>query len=203
MLPIDITRLKGTHIYLELLRPDHIEVLKELARDERLWEFTKTLLINDTYNEQFQTYITTALDPTAVEGQQAFVIRATADDSIIGMTRYYAITPKDKRLAIGYTWYIPAVWGGPHNKECKLLLLQYAFEIVGFQRVEFHIAHQNVRSQKAVEKIGGVKEGVLRKYAIRPDGSIRDTVIYSIIDEEWPEKKQRLLDMVKSYQQLV
>lgn len=198
VLQIDTTLLKGTHIYLELLRPDHIDVLKELARDERLWEFTKTLLINDTYDEQFEAYISTALDPAAIEGQQAFVIRTTADDAIIGMTRFYAITPKDKRLAIGYTWYIPAVWGGPHNKECKLLLLQYAFETLEFQRVEFHIAHQNVRSQKAVEKIGGVKEGVLRKYAIRPDGSLRHTVVYSIIDEEWPEKKLRLLEMLKT-----
>jgi N-acetyltransferase len=198
VLQIDTTLLKGDHIYLELLRPEHIGVLKILARDERLWEFTKTLLIDDTYDEQFQAYITTALDPSAVDGQQAFVIRATADDAIIGMTRFYAITPKDKRLAIGYTWYIPAVWGGLHNKECKLLLLQYAFETLGFNRVEFHIAHQNIRSQKAVEKIGGAREGVLRKYAIRPDGSIRHTVIYSIIDEEWPEKKLHLLDMVKS-----
>lgn len=199
ILPIDITRLKGSYIYLELLRPDHIEELKKLARDERLWEFTKTLLIDDTYDEQFQAYITTALDPAAVDGQQAFVIRATADDVIIGMTRFYAIAPKDKRLAIGYTWYIPEVWGGPHNKECKLLLLQYAFEMLGVNRVEFHIAHQNVRSQKAVEKIGGVKEGVLRKYAIRPDGSIRHTVVYSIIDEEWPEKKLRLQEMLRTY----
>ncbi|HYH16490.1 MAG TPA: GNAT family protein [Flavisolibacter sp.] len=198
-LSIDTSKLKGAHVYLEHLRPDHTDVLRSLARDERLWEFTKTLLINDTYDEQFTSYITTALDPAAIGGQQAFVIRATADDAILGMTRFYFIEPKDKRLAIGYTWYIPAVWGGPHNKECKLLLLQYAFETLGFNRVEFHVAHQNIRSQKAVEKIGAVKEGVLRKYALRPDGSIRDTVVFSIIDEEWAEKKQRLQEMLKAY----
>lgn len=147
-LQIDTSLLKGTHVYLELLRPDHISVLKDLAKGERLWEYTKTLLINDMYDVQFQQYITKALDKEADGGQQAFVVRATADKAIIGMTRFYFIEPKDKRLAIGYTWYIPAVWGGPHNKGCKLLLLQYAFETLGFNRVEFHVAHQNIRSQK-------------------------------------------------------
>jgi len=196
---VDTALLKGEHIYLEHLHVDHVPVLKELARDERLWAYTKTLLINDTYEEQFQKYITTAFNKSAIGGQQAFVIRTTVDNAIIGMTRYYFIEPKDKRLAIGYTWYTPAVWGGPHNKECKLLLLQYAFEVLRFNRVEFHVAHQNVRSQKAVEKIGGVKEGVLRKYGYRPDGTLRDTVVYSIIDEEWLEKKARLQKMVNSY----
>lgn len=196
-LHIDTALLKGVHVYLEHLHVDHIPVLKELARDERLWEYTKTLLINDTYVEQFQHYITTALNKSAIGGQQAFVIRAAADDAIIGMTRFYFIEPKDKRLAIGYTWYTPAVWGGPHNKECKLLLLQYAFETLHFNRVEFHVDHQNIRSQKAVEKIGGVKEGVLRKYAYRPDGTIRDTVVFSIIDDEWPAKKERLQEMLR------
>ena len=112
------------------------------------------------------------------------------------MTRYYDIDEKNKRLNIGYTWYIPEVWGKVHNKECKLLLLQYAFEHLRFFRVEFRVAHQNIRSQRAVEKIGGLKEGVLRKFTIRNDGSRRDTVVFSIIDDEWPEKKQRLQEMV-------
>jgi RimJ/RimL family protein N-acetyltransferase len=89
------------------------------------------------------------------------------------------------------------VWGKVHNKECKLLVLQYAFETLGFQRAEFEVAHRNVRSQKAVEKIGGVREGVLRKHGVQADGSVRDTVVFSIIDEEWPEKKATLLQLVE------
>jgi N-acetyltransferase len=183
--------LHGAHMYLEPATEAHRELLRPLAKDERLWEFTKTLLIDDTYDKQFDDYYNIAL-ATVNEDGQAFVIRKTNDDTILGMTRVFNVSVKDKRGEIGHTWYIPAVWGQPHNKECKLLLLQFLFETLGYRRVEFRIAHQNIRSQKAVEKIGGIKEGVLRKFTTRNDGSIRHTVIYSIIDDEWPEKKEKL-----------
>jgi RimJ/RimL family protein N-acetyltransferase len=124
------------------------------------------------------------------------VIRAVKDDRLIGMTRMFNIDRKDKRLEIGHTWYIPEVWGKVYNKECKLLLLRYVLETLEFNRVEFRVAHQNIRSQKAVVKIGGVKEGVLRRFAIRNDGSSRDTVVFSVIIDEWPETKKKLLEMV-------
>jgi RimJ/RimL family protein N-acetyltransferase len=112
------------------------------------------------------------------------------------MTRIYEFDAKDKRLSIGHTWYVPPVWGKVYNKECKLLLLEYTFEVLQFHRAEFRVAGQNLRSQKAVEKIGGVKEGILRKWGYRNDGSLRDAVIYSIIDEEWPAKKEKLLRLI-------
>jgi N-acetyltransferase len=195
---IDVTLLKGKFVYLEKLTREHLPVLKELARDERIWEFTKTLLINETYESQADSYLATALDTNALGGQQAFVIRQVTNNDIIGMTRLYGFEPKDKRVTIGYTWYIPLIWGQAHNKECKLLLLQYVFEILGYNRVEFYVAGQNIRSQKAVQKIGGIKEGVLRNHGYRPDGSLRDTVIFSILKEEWPEVKQRLNDIVEA-----
>ena len=194
---IDTSRLKGAHIYLETLTPQHIPAIKELARDERLWEFTKTLLVNETFDEQFETYIAAALDDRNTGAQHSFVIRDTPSGKILGMTRFYRIEPSHKRLSIGYTWYKPEVWGSVHNKECKLLLMQYAFEILGYQRVEFEVAHQNLRSQKAVKKIGGVQEAVLRKHGLHADGTIRDTVVFSIIDDEWKEVKQKLLFMIK------
>jgi RimJ/RimL family protein N-acetyltransferase len=193
---IDTTLLKGAYVYLELLLPEHREPLRGLAREERLWEFTKTLILNDSFDRQFDAYFDTALDPAALGGQQSFVIRQSRDGALVGMTRYYGIIPADKRLEIGYTWYIPSVWGKVHNKECKLLLLQYAFETLGYNRVEFKVAGQNLRSQRAMEKIGGVKEGVLRKTGYRPDGSLRDTVIFGIIDDEWPAKKENLRGQV-------
>lgn len=198
---INIEKLKGEHVYLQELREEHIPVLHKLAKDERLWEFTKTLLINDTYDEQFDRYIATALKPEcdgvySVGSQKSFVVFRRSDNTIIGMSRYYGIDEKHKRLDIGYTWYIPEVWGEVYNKECKLLLLQYAFEVLRFNRVGFHVAHVNIRSQKAVEKIGGVKEGVMRKHSYQPDGSIRSTVLYSILDEEWLEKKLRLSRLI-------
>lgn len=189
---IDTSLLRGQFVYLERLQPSHVPLLKPLAFDERLWEFTKTLLLTDTFDEQFDRYMATALDPAGVGEQCSFVIRDARSAAVIGMTRYYRIEPAHNRLCIGYTWYAPAYWGRVHNKECKLLLLQYAFETLGFQRVEFEVAGQNIRSQKAVAKIGGVKEGVLRKHGLRPDGSVRDTVVFSIIDDEWPQTKQKL-----------
>ncbi|MDQ3843187.1 MAG: GNAT family N-acetyltransferase [Bacteroidota bacterium] len=198
---IDLNLLYGRYVHLQFLKEEHIPVLRILAKDERIWEFTKTLLIDDTYDEQFDRYITSALSNQSDGSyscglQQTFTVFRKEDNAIIGMTRYYGIDEKQKRLDIGYTWYIPEVWSKVYNKECKLLLLQYAFEILSFNRVEFHVAHQNIRSQRAVEKIGGVKEGVLRKHGYRADGSLRDTVIYSIINDEWPRKKEHLLGLI-------
>jgi RimJ/RimL family protein N-acetyltransferase len=193
---IDLSKLKGKYVYLEELSPAHREIIRPLAKDERIWEFTKGLLIDGNYGKMFDAYFDTALDKKAMGGQQAFVIRQVAGDAVIGMTRLYEIIPKDKAAMIGYTWYIPSVWGKVHNKECKLLLLQYIFEEWQFNRAEFRVAHQNLRSQKAVEKIGGVKEGVLRKHGYRNDGAIRHTVIFSIIDDEWPAKKENLQQLI-------
>jgi RimJ/RimL family protein N-acetyltransferase len=193
---IDISLLKGEHVYLEFLLPEHIEALRALAKDDRIWEFTKTLLIDEQYNQRFDDYISLALDRNALEKQVAFIIRRKTDNVIIGMTRYYGVDEKNKRLNIGYTWYIPSVWGKVYNKECKLILLTYAFEELDFNRVGFEVAHQNLRSQKAVIKIGAIKEGELRKYALRPDGAFRNTVVFSIINDEWPEKKERLQQII-------
>lgn len=193
---IDYSKLKGDHVYLEQLQQQHVPEIKVLIKDERLWEFTRTLIIDDTFDEQFEKYMAQAFDPKGMGNQYSFVMKQTAGDRIIGMTRYYYYEPKDKRIAIGYTWYIPEVWGKVYNKECKLLLLRYAFEELELNRVEFHVAHKNIRSQKAVLKIGGVHEGILRNYAIQPDGSIRHTYVFSIAKEEWPEKKAALQQMV-------
>jgi RimJ/RimL family protein N-acetyltransferase len=196
-IPIDTTLLTGKHVFLTLLQPADIPDLQILSRDERIWEYTKTLLVNESFDQQFETYIHNALDDRFSGGQCSFVIRDAASHRILGMTRFYKVEPSHKRLSIGYTWYIPQVWGQVHNKECKLLLLQYAFETLLYQRVEFEVAHQNVRSQKAVEKIGGIKEGMLRKHGLHADGTMRHTFVFSIVDDEWPEKKQRLQEMIR------
>ena len=197
----ELSLLKGRQVYLDFLTEGHREVLRPLARDERIWEFTKTLLLTDTYDQQFDNYFNEAL-ATAVGGGQAFVIVSSGDGRIIGMTRAYDVDRKVKKVTIGHTWYVPDVWGKVYNKECKLLLLQYIFDTLGFVRAELKVASQNIRSQKAVAKIGGVKEAVLRKFALRGDGSSTDTVIFSILDDEWPEKKQQLLRLVAETQHL-
>lgn len=194
---VQLPLLRGKDVYLSFATEADRELLRPLARDERIWEFTKTLLITDTYDAQFDEYFDAAL-ATVKEGQ-AFVIRRTADDSILGMSRIHDYNAKDKRAEIGHTWYVPEVWGQVYNKECKLLLLQYLFEQTGLRRVQFRVAHQNLRSQRAVEKIGGTKEGILRKYTTRPDGERKDVVVFSIIDDEWPEKKLALKKLIASY----
>jgi RimJ/RimL family protein N-acetyltransferase len=177
----------------------HREVLRPLAKDERIWEFTRTLLLTDSFDEQFDRYFNEAL-ATAGPAGQGFAICSSADDAIIGMTRIYEIDTRVQKGLIGYTWYTPAVWGKVHNKECKLLLLTYLFETKQLKRVALTVAGQNIRSQKAVEKIGGVREGILRRFALRGDGSPTDTHIFSILDEEWfSEKKARLLQLATGH----
>jgi RimJ/RimL family protein N-acetyltransferase len=206
-----LSLLKGSQVYLTFLKEAHREILRPLARDERIWEFTKTLMVTDTYDQQFDKYFNEAM-ATAAGGGQTFVIvevggtaggqrgQDAGVDRVVGMTRVYDVDWKVRKATIGHTWYIPAIWGKVHNKECKLLLLQYIFGRLGFVRVEFKVASQNLRSQKAVAKIGGVKEAVLRKFTLRNDGTPSDTVIFSILDEEWPEKKQQLLRLVAETQ---
>src|SRR5882757_3572832 len=152
---------QGATVCLEPVREEDRELIRPLAKDPRLWEFIKTLLINDTYDQQFDLYFDEALQLPELGGQ-AFVIRTAGDGNvtrpgempllrgtIMGMTRFFHVEWKDKRLEIGHTWYIPSVWAKVYNKECKLLLMQYVFEHLHFHRVEFRVAHQNIRSQRA------------------------------------------------------
>jgi RimJ/RimL family protein N-acetyltransferase len=187
--------LKDQHVFLGFLDPSHRETLRGLAKDERIWEYTKTLLLNDSYDEQFDRYFNEAYSITG-DGGQCFTIHDASDGSLIGMTRVYNVDREVGKATIGHTWYVPAVWGKVHNKSCKLLLLQYLFENLGFNRVDFLVAGQNIRSQKAVMKIGGVREGVLRHFRLRPDGVPSDVHYFSILGTEWPEKKVRLQEMV-------
>jgi RimJ/RimL family protein N-acetyltransferase len=189
--------LENPFVRLRFLTEAHRETLRPLAKDERIWEYTKTLLLTDTYDQQFDKYFHEAL-ATADAGGQAYVIQDAVTDAVLGMTRAYDIDQKVRKAIIGHTWYIPTVWGKVHNKACKLLLLEYLFETAALQRVEFRVAGQNIRSQKAVMKIGGVPEGVLRRFTLRNDGTLADTHYFSILEEEWPEKKARLQQMVLS-----
>src|SRR5438270_12382807 len=107
MISIDYNELKGKYVFLQALQPEHYSELCMLAKDERIWEFTKTLLINETYEEQFREYLNVPLNPANAETIRGFIIRETESNEIIGMTRFYDIDEKNKRLNIGYTWYLP------------------------------------------------------------------------------------------------
>jgi RimJ/RimL family protein N-acetyltransferase len=138
---------------------------------------------------------------TAHAGQEAghmlpWAVRELTTGEVIGSTRYHDIVPAVDRVEIGYTWYA-APWQRSHvNSACKLLLLGHAFETVGCRVVGLRTDNFNFRSQRAIEAIGAKRDGVIRRHAPRRDGTVRDTVIYSILAEEWPDVKRHLAGRV-------
>ena len=115
----------------------------------------------------------------------------------VGMTRYLNIEEAHRKLEIGSTWYEPAVWAGVVNPECKFLLMRHAFETLKFHRVEFKTDARNARSRAAILKLGAREEGIFRKHMIMADGHVRDSVWFSVIDDEWPAVKAGLEKRIK------
>ena len=178
-------------VRLEPLLPEHAWALEAAARDGELWNLRVTSV---PAPGETAAYIATAL-----QGQQAghmlpFVVRDVKSAQIIGSTRYHDIVLGVERLEIGYTWYAKT-WQRSHvNTSAKLLLMQHAFETLGAQLVGWRTDLLNNASQAAIERLGAQKDGVLRHHALRRDGSVRDTVMYSMTVDEWPAAKQRLIE---------
>jgi RimJ/RimL family protein N-acetyltransferase len=133
--------------------------------------------------------VTAALDDA---GRVPYVQKSTATGEVVGTTSYYSIDPEHRSIAIGYTMLGRPWWRTPFNTEAKLLLMRRAFDGLRAARVEWHTDVRNERSQRAIERLGAVREGVLRRHRRRPDGSWRDTVLYSMTEEEWPVARDRL-----------
>jgi RimJ/RimL family protein N-acetyltransferase len=124
----------------------------------------------------------------------AYVVRLVADGTVVGTTSLGDVDLGNESVHLGWTGYAPSVWGTAVNPECKLLLLQHAFEDSGFGRVKIQTGTANTRSQAAIAKLGATREGVLRRHKRLADGSFRDTVVFSILADEWPEVRKRLED---------
>lgn len=186
--------LQGNHVRLEPLSEDHISGLTEIGAGQDFWGF---MLYGDIKTEADMR--TWALDIMA-RGQKGtdlpFVAIHLPSGRVAGATRYLNIMPKDRGLEIGGTWYGREFQRTAVNTECKYLLLKHAFEELKCIRVQLKTDSLNLRSQKAIERIGAVREGVLRNHMILPDGRIRHSVYYSIIDSEWGKVKQRLEGML-------
>ncbi|WP_342581188.1 GNAT family protein [Ureibacillus sp. FSL W7-1570] len=185
------------HIILEndivLLRPiesEDIEAIAEAAKDERIWEHMQVDLAT---KEAVEKYVGKAVQERKEQVSYVFVIIHKKTNRIVGCTSFLDLVLDHKRLEIGGTWLNPSVWRTPVNTNCKYLLLSYCFEQLQLNRVQLKTAHTNKKSQRAIERIGATKEGVLRNHIIRPNGTIRHTVMYSIIKEEWPAVKERFL----------
>ncbi|GAA0372487.1 GNAT family N-acetyltransferase [Bacillus horti] len=181
--------LIGEHIRIEPMVESHIEGLYEIAKHESIWKH----LSKDIHSiEDMKALVGEALGNKAAGREFPFVIFSTDTNQIIGSTRFLDISQANRNLEIGWTWYTPSVWGTQANNECKYLLLKYCFETLKTIRVQLKTDHLNVRSQKAIERIGGVREGVLRNHVVRKDGTFRHSVYFSIIENEWPLVKSRL-----------
>jgi RimJ/RimL family protein N-acetyltransferase len=181
--------LAGEHASLEPLGREHEEALQRAAADGELWRLWYTTIAPP---EKMSEYISTALDMRERLGAMPFVVREKPSGEIVGCTRYFNVDAANRRLEIGHTWYSKRVQRGPINTECKLLLLTHAFEKLQCIAVEFRTHWFNHASRTAIARLGAKQDGVLRNHQLSADGSKRDTVVFSIIDGEWPAVKQHL-----------
>lgn len=184
------TMLEGRQIRLEPLRPHHAEGLVQAGAASEIWSWMSSTLTSDA---AVARWVQAAIEAEAAATSFAFAVLLMEGDRVVGSTRYMDVQAKERGLEIGWTWYAPELWGTAVNPECKLLLLTHAFESWGAIRVQLKTDHLNTRSQAAISKLGAKFEGRLRNHRIRPDGTIRDTMLYSITDQEWPEVKAVLL----------
>jgi len=184
---IDKVALDGRFVRLEPLEERHRAAIRPAAQHPEIFAVTTSAL-----GPLFDPYIDGALKRSDGERELAFVVIVKAESRPVGMTRYLNIEAAHRKLEIGSTWYEPGVWGGPVNPECKLLLMQHAFEGLGFHRVEYKTDVRNARSRAAILKLGATPEGIFRKHMIMADGHVRDSVYFSIIDTDWPQVKAGL-----------
>lgn len=181
--------LTGTHVILEPMRAEHASGLLEAGRSAEVWEFMPA---RATDAQGMERWMAKALAAQAGGREYPFVVRKRSDGSLIGSTRYLDVQEEDRTTEIGWTWYAPFAWGTVVNPEAKYLLLRHAFEDWHAIRVALKTDIRNLHSQAAIKKLGAVYEGTLRNQRIRPDGSYRNSPIYSIIEREWPELKRVL-----------
>jgi RimJ/RimL family protein N-acetyltransferase len=185
--------LEGNGVRLEPLEAKHEGELATAAADGRLWELWYTAVAGPG---ETAAYIETALAGQKEGHMLPWVVRELATDSIVGTTRYHDIVPSIGRVEIGYTWYAER-WQRTHvNTACKLLLMTHAFETVGCGVVGLRTDAFNFRSQRAITELGAHKDGVIRHHHLRRDGTVRDSVMFSILPSEWPDVKLYLTSRI-------
>ena len=187
--------LQGKYVKLEPMSEAHTNALAEIGVGQSFWDFM--VYGNMNSSEDMGNWVRDILSRAETGTDVPFVAIQLASGRVAGATRYMNIMPKDCGLEIGGTWYGLDFQRTVVNTECKYLLLQHAFETLDCIRVQLKTDLRNERSQKAIERIGAVKEGVLRNHMILPDGRIRHSVFYSILDTEWEGVKKRLEEMMK------
>ena len=188
--------LEGRHARLEPLAALHASDLFAAAQDDALWLYMP--IPRPRAPADVERMIADALAAQDRGEQLPFAILEQQSGRAIGSTRYLDLRPEHRGLEIGWTWITPAFQRSAVNTECKRLLLKHAFETLGCLRVQLKTDARNLRSQAAIERLGATREGVLRKHYVLRDGYVRDSVMYSITDEQWPEVERRLSAALRS-----
>ena len=189
MIDVRPTVLERDGIRLEPLTDDHSDALNSAAADGRLWELWFTAV---PAPDRMPAYVATALQGQRDGHMLPWVVRDLSTGAIVGSTRYHDIVPAIDRVEIGYTWYAERCQRTHVNTTCKLLLFSHAFETLGCKVVGLRTDNFNFRSQRAIEGLGARKDGVVRHHAARRDGTVRDSVMYSILLAEWPDVRRHL-----------
>ena len=186
--PSDVT-LERNALRLEPLTLAHESGVLAAATDGELWNIRVTSVPEPA---QTRAYVEAALAAREKGERQPFAVIDVASNTLIGCTSYHDIVPGIKRVEIGWTWYRKSVQRSHVNTTCKLMLMQHAFETLGCPVVGWRTSHLNFASQHAIERLGAKRDGVIRHHAPHRDGTVRDTVMYSMLASEWPEHKARL-----------
>lgn len=195
MMKIEPVTLKGQLVRLEALRLEHAAELFEASRDPEIWTYKPVSQPRSV--AETEQLVASVLKSQQAGGCLPFAIVSLERNRVVGETRYHNFMPQDYGLEIGWTWLTPSVQRTGVNTECKYLLLRHAFEVMETIRVQFRTHHLNTTSQRALERLGAVREGVLRNHLIMHDGSYRHSVYYSIIQSEWPSTRARLEAMMQ------
>ena len=190
--------LRDRGIRLEPLALAHEAGLRAAAADGQLWRIRVTGVPEP---EQTRAYIENALQMREQGSRFAFAVIDEAGERVLGSTSYHDILPAVQRVEIGYTWYAQSVQRSHVNTTCKLLMMGHAFDTLGCAVVGWRTDNYNFASQRAIERLGAKKDGVIRHHALRRDGTVRDTVMYSMIAAEWPEARAQLLYLLKRHAQ--
>lgn len=185
--------LTGTVVRLEPLSLRHLDGLAAVGLDPALWTHTQHDLRT---RDDLRAYVEEALAEQRAGTALPFAIVEHGTGTVVGSTRFGNAVPEHRRVEIGWTWIAPAWQRSAVNTEAKYLMLRHAFEHMGARRVELKTSAHNLRSRQAMLRIGATEEGILRQHMIRPDGSNRDSVYFSILDREWPAVKARLEGMI-------
>ncbi len=191
--------LENERVLLRPLVQDDAVYLSAYVKEEpALWKYALTPITTD---QEFAQYMATAVEARQLKLAYPFIVFDKLHNKYVGSTRFYDIQLNNSSTQFGYTWYSESTWGTGLNEHCKFLLLQFAFETIGFERIEFRADNRNKRSIAAMQKIGCTVEGILRNHLPTSDGTRRDSIVLSMLKNEWPKIKAGFLARIKMLDQ--